>query len=209
MTTMELSPAYRIHTQRMVLRCWQPGDAPLLSEAIATSLDHLQAWMLWAHEEPRSLQQRVYWLRQQRGQFDLNEELTYGIFNQDETIVLGSTGLHGRVGDDAVEIGYWIHVNHINQGLATEASAALTRVAFEIHNVDRVEIHCDPANVRSASVPRKLGFVHEATLKRRAPTHNHDRRDSMIWSIWAADYLNSIPAQVDIEAYDALGERIL
>mgnify|MGYP006158626091 CR=1 FL=1 len=37
--------------------------------------------------------------------------------------------------------------------------------------IDRVEIHCDPANVRSASVPRKLGFRHEATLHRRAVRH--------------------------------------
>ena len=27
-------PAYRIHTQRLVLRCWQPTDAPLLKAAI-------------------------------------------------------------------------------------------------------------------------------------------------------------------------------
>lgn len=33
--------------------------------------------------------------------------------------------------------------------------------------MDRVQIHCDPANERSVSVVRKLGFTHEATLRRR------------------------------------------
>jgi len=58
--------------------------------------------------------------------------------------VLGSTGLHTRVGAGAREIGYWIHQDYINQGLATEATAALTKVAFAIDQVTRIEIHCDP-----------------------------------------------------------------
>ena len=63
---------------------------------------------------------------------------------------------------------------HDGQGLATEVSAALTRVAFEIDQVDRVEIHCEPQNVRSAAVPRKLGYQHEATLARRLRTMKTD-----------------------------------
>ena len=58
----------------------------------------------------------------------------------------------------------WI-IDHINQGLAPETAAALTKVAFEVNEVNRVEIQCDPNNMRSAAVPRKLGFVHEATLR--------------------------------------------
>jgi hypothetical protein len=38
-------PAYRIHTHRLVLRCWQPTDAPLLKAAIDVNLEHLRPWM--------------------------------------------------------------------------------------------------------------------------------------------------------------------
>jgi RimJ/RimL family protein N-acetyltransferase len=38
-------PPYRIETERMVLRCWDPADAGLLKEAIDASLDHLRPWM--------------------------------------------------------------------------------------------------------------------------------------------------------------------
>ncbi|WP_416666253.1 GNAT family N-acetyltransferase [Egbenema bharatensis] len=203
-------PAYRIHTQRLVLRCWQPTDATLLSNAIVESLDHLRVWMPWAHhEEPKDLQQRMGWLRKARGKFDLNQSFLYGIFNSDETQVLGGIGLHPRVGDDALEIGYWIHADHINQGLATEAAAALTNVAFAVHQVERVEIHCNPDNFRSAAVPRKLGFIHEATLRKRVEGHEGKKRDAMIWTLFAEDFVTSRAAEATIEAFDAMGRMLL
>ena len=113
------------------------------------------------------MQARVDLLRRFRGEFDLSQNYVYGVFDREETEVLGGTGLHPRGGPGALEIGYWIHVAHINQGLATELSAALTKVAFCLHQVDRVEIHCDPHNVYSTAVPRKLGYLHEATLHKR------------------------------------------
>jgi RimJ/RimL family protein N-acetyltransferase len=209
MALENLSPAYRIHTQRLVVRCWNPADAPLLSAAIAQSLDHLKAWMPWAHGEPKDLQQRMNWLRQARGKFDLGQDFTYGIFNLDETQVLGATGLHTGIGNDALEIGYWIHAHHLNQGLATEVAAALTKVAFTVNQVARVEIHCDPTNLRSAAVPRKLGFTHEATLRQRVENHEGCKRDSMIWSLFAEDYPTSKAAAAVVEAFDAMDQRIL
>jgi RimJ/RimL family protein N-acetyltransferase len=155
------------------------------------------------------LQARIERLRSWRGQFDLGQDFVYGVFSLDEREVLGSSGLHTRAGEGAREIGYWIHVNHINQGLATEVAAALTRVAFEIEAVVRVEIHCDPRNLRSAAVARKLGFVHEATLRQRTQDAEGQRRDTMIWSMLAEDYTGSVASTVEIEAFDAVRRRIL
>jgi RimJ/RimL family protein N-acetyltransferase len=202
-------PAYRIHTQRLVIRCYDPVDAPLLSEAITASLEHLKPWMPWAYFEPEELQAKIQRLRTFRARFDLGEDFVYGIFDREEKRVLGGTGLHTRVGEGAREIGYWIHADFINQGLATESSAALVRVAFEVDGVQRVEIHCDPENVRSAAVPRKLGFTHEATLRSRVPLSEKRRRDSMIWTLFKDDYPNSLAAKVPIEAFDVVGRRIL
>ncbi|HIK19097.1 MAG TPA: GNAT family N-acetyltransferase [Leptolyngbyaceae cyanobacterium M33_DOE_097] len=202
-------PAYRIQTQRLIVRCWHPSDAPLLSTAISQSLEHLQTWMPWAHREPKSLQQRIDWLREVRGEFDLNQNFLYGIFDLTEERVLGATGLHTRIGKDAFEIGYWVHADHINQGIASEAASALTRVAFEVHQAARVEIHCDPQNFRSAAVPRKLGFVHEATLRQRVEDQDGRKRDSMIWSLFATAYQASKAAAIELEAYDVIGRKLL
>lgn len=209
MSETKLRPAYRVETNRLVLRCWEPGDARLLKEAIDASLDHLRRWMPWANNEPELLEVKVKRLRHFRAMFDLDKDYIYAIFNQDETLVLGGSGLHTRLGENAREIGYWIHSDHVNHGYATEASAALTKVAFEIEGMDRVEIHCSPENPASSSVPRKIGFVHEATLRRRGPVKDGIPVDSMIWSMHADDYPGSMPSAVSIRAFDASGRSIL
>lgn len=196
-------PPYRIVTPRLVIRCWAPADAPAMKAAIDVSIEHLRPWMPWAHHEPTDLDTKVNLLRRFRGQFDLGQDFIYGIFSQDESRVLGGTGLHPRVGLEAREIGYWIRADAINQGFATEAAGALTRVGFEFFGLTRMEIHCDVANARSAAVPRKLGYTHEATLRRRLPGGSHPH-DVMVWTLFADEYADAPSARIGLEAYDAL-----
>ncbi|MBM3225997.1 MAG: GNAT family N-acetyltransferase [Candidatus Tectomicrobia bacterium] len=207
-TPVGRGPAYRIHTSRLVLRCWEPSDAALLLAALTANLAHLRPWLPWAQHEPEPLDSKIDRLRQYRGAFDLGQDFIYGLFNPAETQVLGSSGLHTRVGAEAREIGYWVHQDVLNQGLATEAAAALTQVAFTIDQVARVEIHCDPANVRSLAVPRKLGFCHEATLRQRAQTSDGRPRDTMIWTLLAHEYPASPAASAVLEAFDVIGRPL-
>ncbi|HEX2190284.1 MAG TPA: GNAT family protein [Longimicrobiaceae bacterium] len=201
-------PAYRVHTPRLVLRCWDPVDAPLLQEAVEANVAHLRPWMPWAGEEPKGLDARVEDLRRFRGHFDLGIDFTYAVLDRDEARVLGGTGLHLRAGE-RLEIGYWIHVDHVGRGLATEAAAALTRVAFEVERVGRVEIRCDPRNVRSAAVPARLGYRHEATLRGDALAPDGSPRDTQVWGLLADEYRASPACAAPIEAFDAAGRRIL
>jgi len=175
--------------------------------AIDSSIEHLRPWMPWASAEPEELQKKIDLLRHFRGQFDLGVDFVYGIFNRDETVVIGGTGLHTRVGEGAREIGYWIRAEEIGQGYATEAASALTRVGFEIEKLRRIEIHCDASNVRSASVPRKLGYTHEATLRRRIAGRDSDR-DQMVWTMLADEYPGSPASRVAVAAFDVIGRRI-
>jgi RimJ/RimL family protein N-acetyltransferase len=202
-------PAYRIETPRLVVRCWDPEDAPLLQSAVEASVEHLRPWMPWAREEPKPLDQRIDLLRQFRGKFDLGQDFVYGIFDPDESCVLGGTGLHRRVEAGGLEIGYWAHVDHVGKGLITEAVAALTRVAFEIEGVGRVVIRCDPENVRSAAIPRRLGFTHEATLRGVLEGGDGTPRDGMVWTLLRADFPTSIAAGAELTAFDAAGDRLL
>lgn len=209
MTTLP-GPAYRLTTPRLVIRCWDPRDAPLLKQAIDESRDHLKPWMGWAHGEPQAVAAYVQRLRGFRAQFDLGQDFSYGIWDRDERRVLGATGLHLRLGEGAREIGYWIHRDHLRQGLATETTAALTRVAFEIDGVRRVEIHVDPRNAPSAAIPQRLGYTLEAVLAQRLEAiEGEQRRDVMIWTLFAQDYPASPAARAVVEAFDAAGERLL
>jgi len=202
-------PPYLIRTERLVVRCWEPRDAPLLKNALDESLDHLRPWMPWAADEPKPLEDKAELLRQFRGRFDLGEDFVFGILDRGESEVIGGTGLHTRVGPGAVEIGYWIRASRVGQGYAREATAALTRVAFRVCGVDRVEIRIDPANAASLRIPRRLGFREEATLRRRLPdATGAPSRDAVVFTLFA-DELGSSPAGgVELEAFDVLGRVV-
>jgi RimJ/RimL family protein N-acetyltransferase len=142
--------------------------------------------MPWAADEPQTVEQKVSLLRHFRGRFDEGEDFVYGILDPSEERVLGGSGLHPRSGKDMREIGYWVRADAQGKGIIGEATAALTRVAFELEGVDRVE----------------------ATLRRRL-TYPNGRRDVMIWTMFADDYPGSPCAEAALEAFDVQGERLL
>jgi RimJ/RimL family protein N-acetyltransferase len=202
-------PPYRIETERLVVRCWEPRDAPLLKEAVDASLDHLLPWLPWAAAEPQTVAEKVQLLRGFRGRFDLGQDFVYGIFSADESQALGGTGLHTRPAGSVYEIGYWIRADRVREGLVTEACAALTRVAFELCGVDRVLIRVDPANEASLGVPRKLGYLEEATLRRRLAAVDGELRDLVLFTLFRSAYPGSPAAEAVVTAYDATGNRLL
>jgi RimJ/RimL family protein N-acetyltransferase len=202
------SAPYRIETERFVVRCWDPADAPLLKDALDSSLEHLRPFMHWAHDEPESVEAKAERLRAFRALYDSGESFLMGIFDRGETEVLGGSGLHARIGLGGLEIGYWIRASATRQGIATETSAALTRVGFEICEADRIEIRIEPRNEASFGIPRKLGFLEEATLRRRLPGRREGPlRDATIWTMFREDFDPSLaPA---LRAFDALGRQLL
>jgi RimJ/RimL family protein N-acetyltransferase len=199
---------YRIETERLVVRCYQPSDAPLLKNAIDSSLEHLQPWMPWALDEPQTLEQKVELVELFGSSFDAGENFTYGIFAAGEAELLGGTGLHPRVGPGGLEIGYWVRASATRQGIVTESTAALTRAGFEVCGADRIEIRIEPRNEASFGVPRKLGFVEEATLRRRLPgREGGPLRDVTIFTMFSEDFDATIAP--GIRAFDAQGEQVL
>lgn len=207
---MAPTPPYRLETERLVIRCWEPRDAGLLKEAVDESLEHLRPWMPWAHHEPQSLEEKIELLRGFRGAFDLGTNFVYGIFSRDESSVVGGTGLHERTGEGGIEIGYWIRASATGSGFGTETAAVLTQAAFRWCDVDRVEIKVDPENAASLAIPRRLGYVEEATLRRRQMpiVDGAERRDFVIFSMLVEELAGSPASAFGFAAYDAAGRPL-
>lgn len=142
---------------RLTLRGWEVDDAEALDAAIAASLDHLRPWMAWVKFEPLGLAARrekiESWNAEAR---DDGDDMPYGMFV--DGVVVGGCGLHHRGEPDTLDIGYWVHVDHIRKGYAADAARLLTDAAFTIPGIERVAIHHDRANVASRGVPASLGF---------------------------------------------------
>jgi RimJ/RimL family protein N-acetyltransferase len=184
-------------------------DAPLLKRAIDASLPALKRYMPWAAAEPEELEAKAERLRQMRGKFDLGQDFAYGIFDAAEKECLGATGLHTRQGEGKRELGYWIATAHTRQGYATEVCSALLQVAFRVDRVARAEIRCEPGNVASVGVAKKIGMKLDGTLRGDTTRPDGSLRDTLVFSALAAE-LEELPAsKLSVQAFGAVGERLI
>jgi RimJ/RimL family protein N-acetyltransferase len=180
----------RIEGNAVLLRVWRVDDAVRPAEAVAESAEHLQPWMAWTADEPRTPDQRRAMLARWESEWSDGGDAYCGIFLEDD--VVGSCGLHHRLGPDALEIGYWIHVAFVRRGLATEAARLLTDAAFSMPEISSVEIHHDKANLASSGVPSRLGyrFVGEQPDGGTAP---EDTGVECIWRIERSEWRQRKP----------------
>jgi ribosomal-protein-serine acetyltransferase len=151
-------------TPRLTLRHWTVDDIPDMSRAIAESLDHLRPWMGWIDREPLSQSQRVELIGKWDEEWSSGRGSTFGMWQ--DGVVVGSIGMHRRDGPGSIEIGYWVHVDHVGRGYATEAARALTEAAFEVPGIERVEIYHDVTNEISSRIPQRLGYVMSGERRR-------------------------------------------
>ncbi len=146
----------RLEAGGLVLRRWTVEDAGALQRAVAASEEHLRPWMSWIAAEPIDLEARRALIDRWRHEWEAGGDAVLGVFV--DGALAGSTGLHRRRGPHALEIGYWIHVDFLRQGVARQVAATLTEAALALPGIDAVEIHHDKANQVSARIPRTLGY---------------------------------------------------
>ena len=152
-----IAPPERIETDGLVVRRWVPEDLQASFDAITASYEQLHAWMGWL-PEPRTMEEQREWAEKQYASWPAGRSFSYGIFDAVDGTLLGDIGVHDRQGPGGLEIGYWCHVAHTGKGVITRAARELTRILLGLDGIERVEIHCDAANVRSAAVPERLGY---------------------------------------------------
>ena len=178
------------------LRHWRAEHAAAQARAIDESLEHLRPWMAWAVEWPKSREAQLEMLREWEQRRLAGTDEFLGVWL--DGALVGSCGLHYRIGRGGAEIGYWIHVDHLRRGLATEVARQLTERAFADPAIDRVEVHHDRANVASGGVPPKLGFELVGDT-RRAPVAPAEEGVERVWRLsretWTARRAAPPPAR--------------
>lgn len=173
-------PPEQVDGGPVVLRRVRAEDADDIARVVRASLEHLRPWMPWATDEAGSRAAQLARVAEADNLWESGSDFIYSVLPAAESTVAGQVGLHRRVGDGGIEIGYWIGVSHTGRGLGTAAARALTPVALSLPGVTRVEIHCDEANVASAAIPRKLGYRLER-IEIREPEAPGERGRRMIW----------------------------
>ncbi len=170
----------------LLLRRMRTGDAAMIAATVGASLDHLRPWMPWATPEAAEYRTQLARITEAAEMWQAGTDYIYLILVAAQDTLAGTIGLHRRVGDGGIEIGYWIAADQTRRGYATAAAGALTSVALALPGVRRVEIHCDEANIASAGVPRKLGFRLER-MDSHEPEAPGESGRRMIWVCEATD----------------------
>jgi RimJ/RimL family protein N-acetyltransferase len=177
-----MPPAEEVRSARLVLRRLQEDDAGPIAAAVAASLEHLRPWMPWATPEAGELRTQLIRVAEAAELWAAGTDYIYSVLLRPGLTLVGQIGLHRRVGESGVEIGYWVDARHAGRGLGTEAARMLTEVALSLDGVTRVEIHCDEANQASAAIPRKLGYQLDR-VDQHEPEAPGERGRRMIW-VW-------------------------
>ncbi len=206
---MTRGPAYRIATERLLLRFLEPSDAEQLAGVIAVNEHHLRPWIEWAREGPRTTDAALDVIRRMRGRFDAGESFSFAITEAASRRIVGGAVLTPNPVEASASIGYWLEESSTRKGFATESVKALVRIAFEVESLELVEIHCDAANERSAAVARRAGFTHDGTLRSRLRAEDGQRSDRATFSILKAEYPSTPAAALAITAYDAIDRVVL
>jgi RimJ/RimL family protein N-acetyltransferase len=163
-----------------LLRRARPADAEAFAAAVGESLGHLRRWMPWAIPVAAEVRVQRDRLVMADASWVDGSDYEFAVLPADQRRIIGGCGLMRRVGPGAIEIGYWVHVDHTRRGHATAAARALTDAAWTLPDVDRVEIHCDEANHASAAVPARLGYRLDRVESDESLAPPHSGR-SMIW----------------------------
>ena len=146
-----------IETSRLRLRRFAPGDLAAYHALRAREDIHR-----WLYTEPAteaesraSLEQRM--ARPVETGVPLVAEIAAtGEFAGDVSLMVGE---HRQA-----EIGFVFDPRHQGRGYATEASAAVVALAFDVYDVHRVYGRLEARNIASARVLEKLGMRREAHL---------------------------------------------
>ena len=174
--------------ERVLLRPYRPGDGEAIWQAVDESRASLRPWLPWV-DATKTVADSEMAARRAAGRWLLREDLTVGVWERATGSLLGGSGLHRMDWEiPRFEIGYWLRTAAEGKGYMTETVRLLCSFAFETLNANRVEIRCDARNERSANIPRRLGFVHEATLRNNSCNAAGELRDTLIFAMTPDDY---------------------
>lgn len=175
----------RLETDRLLLRAFEPGDAPALAQALAESAAELRRflWFLpWVAEAP-TLQAAELRCRRAQAAFLLRSDLPYLAFERHSGRLVGSVGLHRTDWQlPRTEVGYWLRSSATGRGYAAEGVDALCRWALDALGAQRVELVTDTENTASRRVAERCGFTLEGIARHVARAPDGSLRSNCLYA---------------------------
>lgn len=153
-----------ILSERVILKRHSTDLASQMFQYVDKDRARLRKFLPWV-DTTKTLEDELNYIKFANDQWDKHLLFDYGIYRKSDILYMGNCGVHTiSWSHNRCELGYWILGDFEGQGYMSESVQALEKVLFEV-GFNRVEIRCDPANLRSARVPQKNNYQFEGILK--------------------------------------------
>ena len=152
-----------LESEDLVLRPWEPTDAPAVAEAYTDS--GIQRW----HVRSMTEEEARTWIGSWPGRWAQESGGSWAVTDGSE--VLGQIGLRRLSLPDGIgAVSYWVLPPARGRRVATRALCTLSTWAFEQLGLHRLEVAHSTRNPVSCQVANNAGYTHEGT-KRREGLH--------------------------------------
>lgn len=166
----------RIETSRLILRqitdCVEDGQDCL---EFINDYDVYRYWGMYDEEhdpdgkhKPKKITRTDYHYKATMKEYRAGRELTWLMELKDTHKVIGEIVLYDFQLKKQADIGYRINQAYWGMGFAPEAGQAMVKVAFELLELNRLQIRCFTKNAGSVRVAQKLGFRQEGLIRQGA-----------------------------------------
>ena len=150
------------------LRLLEPRHAEALFNLIDQNREHLSAWFP-STEKTKTIGNAKTDIREALEQFSKGDGFQLGIWLDRKLVgAIGARDISSVF--RSTEIGYWLGKDHQGRGVMTKACRYLCAYLFEELRLNRIEIRCSEANLRSRAIPERLGFTLEGKLRQMGYT---------------------------------------
>ena len=179
--------SFSLETPRVILRLMDQNDRKHFS----TITGNAEIWKYFTKDlsDDAVLKQ---WIEEALLERGAGKRMPFTIFDKDTKTICGSTS-YGNISffDKRVEIGWsWLGTEYMGTGVNRHAKFALLSFAFEVMNMERVEVKTDNLNERAKTALMKIGMKPEGILRSHMQMHSNRRRDSIYYSILNGEWEN-------------------
>lgn len=173
--------------QRIILKRPQPDIK--MAEEIFCSVDKCREtflpWLGWV-KYTNSPNDSLEFLQIVDKDWIDNKQFVYAIYFDSVFVglisILNVAWQHKRA-----EIGYWLDTDYTGKGVMSEAVGLIEEELFS-NDFNRIVIHTDVLNVKSAKIPQRLGYICEGILRQEIYSEPNNRfRDLKVFSKLKSD----------------------
>lgn len=165
-----------LNTPRLILR--QITDSPQDGRDSLEFINDYSVYRYWGiydeagdpdgRRRPRKKIRLDYHYNATMKEYKAGRELTWLMELKESHKVIGEIVLYDFRLRKQADIGYRISKSFWGQGFAPEAGQAMLKAAFELMELNRLQIRCFSDNQGSVRVAQKLGFRQEGFIKQGA-----------------------------------------